>query len=81
MGLKVAACIINGVVVNTAVYDESESQVWAENTGYDKVIIVDSAAIGWVEYEPNKVRAVKPSDKHVWSEVEGWQLPKQEEVE
>lgn len=75
MTLKIAACINDGIVVNTAVYDTSSSQVWAESTDYDKVLIVDEAAIGWEEYEPNKIRAKKPSDEHIFDEVHGWQLP------
>lgn len=82
MTIKTAACVKNGIVVNTCVYDEDSSQGWLDSikNEYDNVIITDIASIGWIEYEPNKVRAVQPSNDHVWNETDGWQLPPTENI-
>ena len=65
MSLKVAACIIDNIVVNCAVYDEDLSLGWLNSikNNYDKVLIVDRAGVGWEEYEPNKLRSIQPSDE------------------
>jgi hypothetical protein len=47
--LKIAACVKDGIVVNTASYDEETSQSWLEQakSDYDEIIIADEAGIGW----------------------------------
>jgi hypothetical protein len=47
--LKIAACVKDGIVVNTASYDEDTSQKWLEQakSDYDEIIIADEAGIGW----------------------------------
>jgi hypothetical protein len=41
--LKIALCIKDGVVVNTASYDEDTSQSWLEQakSNFDEIIIID----------------------------------------
>ena len=47
--LKIAACVKDGIVVNTASYDEETSQNWSEQaqSDFDEIIIADEAGIGW----------------------------------
>jgi hypothetical protein len=73
MTLKIAACIIDGVVVNASVYDEDLSVAWldAVKNTYDKVLIVDRAATDWEEYEVNKLRPPMPVEEnknYIWDE-------------
>ena len=74
MTLKIAACIIDGVVVNASVYDEDLSVAWldAVKNTYDKVLIVDRAATDWEEYEVNKLRPPMPVEEnknYIWDEA------------
>lgn len=74
MTLKIAACIINGVVVNASVYDEDLSVAWlnAVKNNYDKVLITDRAATDWEEYEVNKLRPPMPVEEgkdYTWDET------------
>lgn len=73
MTLKIAACIINGVVVNASVYDEDSSTAWldAVKNNYDKILIVDRAATDWEEYEVDKLRSPMPVEEgkdYTWDE-------------
>lgn len=76
MGIKTAAAIIDGVVVNVSVFDPEKSQEWLEHVrgGFDDIIIVDEAAIGWVQYEPEKIRPPQPYPSWAWDGT-GWQPP------
>jgi hypothetical protein len=60
--LKTAACIKDGVIVNTASYDEDTSQQWLERakSDYDQIIIADEAAIGWEVVDGKIIKPVEP---------------------
>jgi hypothetical protein len=60
--LKIAACIKDGVIVNTASYDEDTSQQWLERakSDYDQIIIADEAAIGWEVVDGKIIKPVEP---------------------
>lgn len=75
MGLKTAALIRDGVVVNAAVYDEDTSAGWlaAVAPEYDEVRIVDAAGIGWT-VEVDGLRPLSPFASWVWSGSE-WEAP------
>ena len=75
MGLKTAALIRNGVVVNAAVYDEDTSSDWlaAVTPDYDEVRIVDEAGVGWT-VEVEGLRSPSPFPSWVWSGSE-WEAP------
>lgn len=73
MTLKIAACIVNGIVVNAAVYDEDSSIDWfnAVKNNYDKILIVNQASVNWEEYEVNKLRPPMPIEEnknYTWDE-------------
>ena len=66
--IKIAACVKDGLVVNTASYDEDKSQQWLEQakSNYDEIIITEEAGIGWevidgeiIKPEPEVVEPVK----------------------
>ena len=75
MGLKTAALIRNGVVVNAAVYDEDTSADWlaAVTPDYDEVRIVDVAGIGWT-VEADGLRRPRPYPSWTWSGSD-WEPP------
>lgn len=75
MSLKVAAQIIDGVVVNASVYDEDTSQEWLAlvEPDFDEVRIVDEAGIGWT-VEEDGLRPPSPYPSWVWNGVE-WEAP------
>lgn len=75
MGLKTAACIRDGVVVNAAVYDEDTSAAWlaAVTPDYDEVRLVDAAGIGWT-VEADGLRPPQPYPSWTWNGSE-WDAP------
>ena len=81
MGLKVAACINNGIVENTASYDEDTSQKWLEavKNNYDKVVIAnpDEVGIGYSYNEQENI-FVQPQPYPSWTknlETYLWEAP------
>ena len=66
--LKIAACVKDGIVVNTASYDEETSQSWLEavKPDFDEIIITDEAAIGW---EVIDGEIIKPEPEPIIEEV------------
>ena len=73
MTQKIAACLVDGKVVNTAVFDTDISKEWlkAIKPNYDKVLIVETAGIDWEEYEVNKLRPPMPIEEnknYTWDE-------------
>ena len=66
--IKIAACVKDGILVNTAVYDEETSQSWLEavKSDYDEIIIADEAGIGW---EVIDGEIIKPEPEPIQEEV------------
>lgn len=75
MAILNAACIIDGEVVNVAVYDEETSVSWLAEAKkqFDKVLIVPHAGIGW-KVTDEGLRGPKPDEitTWVWDDDNGW---------
>jgi hypothetical protein len=76
---NVLAMIDGGVVVNVAALSTENDYTALKAhlaTLHDTVLEIPVAGIGWVEYEPGKVRMPQPSPDCVWDE-EGqvWDCP------
>jgi hypothetical protein len=76
---KVLAIIDGGVVVNVAALSSENDYADVKDylaTVYDSVLEVAQAGIGWVEYEPGKVRMPQPLPDCVWDEqAQSWDCP------
>jgi hypothetical protein len=60
--LKIAACVKDGIVVNTASYDEDTSKSWlkAIKSDFDQIIIADEAGIGWEVIDGEIIKPAEP---------------------
>jgi hypothetical protein len=76
MAVKRAACVTDGVVVLVAEYDEATSGPWldAVKGDYDSVLIVDTAGIGWEEWQAGSLRPPAPTPDATWDGT-GWAIP------
>jgi hypothetical protein len=65
--LKIALCIKDGVIVNTASYDEETSKSWLEavKSDFDEIILVDENAL-----EPPAPEPVEPTEPVEQTELE-----------
>jgi hypothetical protein len=77
--IKIAACVKDGIVVNTAVYDEDTSQSWLEavKPDYDEIIITDEVGIGYT-YDKDRDAFIPPKPFDSWildEETYKWESP------
>lgn len=74
------AHIVGGRVVNISVAPASaaEAEAWmaATSATVDHFLVVDSAGVGWEEYEAGRLRPPAPTSECVWDDENGvWDCP------